>query len=1045
MPECPPAYKYFAFISYSHADEKWGEWLHRGIETYRLPKGLAGRDGTRSGDPVPARLFPVFRDREELPTSADLGTMLREALDGSRYLVVICTPRAANSKWVNEEVLHFKRSGRANRVLCLIADGEPNAAAGEKPEMDSELECFPPAVRHPVDAEGNLDFTRSVEPIAADARTQGDGKRGALLKLIAGLAEVGLDELRQREHERARTMMLRWLVASAALVLVFAGLATVALDQRSRALAEEKRAQQTLSGSDFAQADELMRRGEPNAALLHLSRAVTTDPDNTAAQLRMASLLKQRSWPYEMQEPTGSAEGGVRGVMPVPGGDQVVVQRSEGFQQIWQVPGAAVSPPLLHDEVEWAGRLSFLAVMEPTGKRMASGGHDGKVRLWQLPGGGKASSPRDLGSQVTALTADVKGRGLAAGSDKGRVVWMDWDGHSEQLADDSGGRVTAIAIRADGMSLAAAIGDGVVKVWTLENSNQPLEIKHPKTVNGLALSPDGRWLVTGCHDGGLRIWDTSSGRPQQEQKMDAAVGGITFSPSGQVLAAGWGYYEDPWRVTLFAMAEDGTLTPLHTVAHPLRDVGHRIGSSGFGGQSFAPDETHLLTWHGMDREVRCWSVTDGRLEVEPLLHSAPLGGAAFRGNDEILTGAADGLVRVWRWSVPLAVETKALPSGYWIKGRWLESRDAWVGYARGDHDEGLLVTAKLQDGKWAHRSFTLPDLGAAFALTADGDSALLGLLGGGLVRVDLTNGTVLKVPGWDKVKAEFVETLDQTRFLVFTSEGRLLRGNDTEAAPEEVFELGEKPRFMQLDPSRKWVVVGLDSDVAWWMPVEALAAGRRLPGHAEIMSASAFSANGAAFATADYAGHVQAWTVEAEPKFLFKGRQDAEVTALAFNAAGTILASGGRDDRVNCWAATRNGELLSSMKVPSWVESLEFGADQRQLLVATLGGRVGILDSWTGRWLMDMVSMKEDVVTCGWTRGGIWGVQREGIIHQWSFRPESADGVPVLGAILSRLRFTPGGGIQREACGSSLLQEAKARGVSESTLKWWLGRSLAEP
>jgi WD40 repeat protein len=806
----PSDRQYFAFISYSHADKAWGDWLHRAIETYRVPKKLVGRKETRSGEPVPARLFPVFRDREELPTSADLGTMLRQALDDSRYLVVICTPRSAQSRWVNEEVLHFKRSGRANRVLCLIADGEPNASAADKAGAGVALECFPPAVRHPLDAEGKLDFTRFEEPIAADARLQGDGKRAALLKLIAGLAEVGLDELRQRDHERARSIMLRWLAASAVLVLLLGGLAALAL-------AEKKRAQQTLSSSDFYQADEWMRRGEPHASLLHLSRAVTTDPDNAAARLRLTCVLKQAAWPYETEEPTGPGEhAGVRDLLPVAGGRQVIVQTSQGYQQVWEAPGEALSPTLLHDEVEWAGQLSFVAVAHPGGSRMASGGHDGKVRRWKLPKGEIAAKPQDLGSQVIALAADAAGKGLAAGSDKGRVVWMDWDGDANVMMEGPAGRVKALALRADGSAMAAAIGDEPVRLWA-DVRSRPLELNHSATVNALAFSPDGRWLITGCHDGAVRVWDATSGKMHQEHKLASAVGCLAFSPTRATLAAGWGYYGDIWRVTLLSMLENGSLQVLHTVEHPLRDVGHRIGSSGFGGQAFSPDGERLLTWNAMDREVRCWSVNDGQMVMQPLLHAGPVGGAAFRGNDEILSGAADGLVRVWKWSSPAVPVTHALPAGYWIGGRWLAPCETWVGIARGEADQGILVIAKRTSEKWTSRQIVLPDLAGAFALTPEADSALLSLLGGGLVRVDLASGTLQKLAGWEGMKADFIECVDRTRFLIATTEGRLLRGQDGSATPDESFDLGDKVRTVRLDPSRRWMVAGMDLKNAWWV------------------------------------------------------------------------------------------------------------------------------------------------------------------------------------------------------------------------------------
>jgi hypothetical protein len=88
-------FKYRAFISYSHSDEKWAQWLHRSLETYRLPKHLVGAQ-TEFG-PVPARFTPVFRDRDELATATNLGATLINALEQSACQIVICSPKAAQS------------------------------------------------------------------------------------------------------------------------------------------------------------------------------------------------------------------------------------------------------------------------------------------------------------------------------------------------------------------------------------------------------------------------------------------------------------------------------------------------------------------------------------------------------------------------------------------------------------------------------------------------------------------------------------------------------------------------------------------------------------------------------------------------------------------------------------------------------------------------------------------------------------------------------------------------------------------------------------
>lgn len=237
---------YAAFISYSHADAAVAKRLHRWLEAYRIPRRLVGRESPL-GD-VPPRLRPIFRDREELPTSADLGEQIGAALRASRCLIVICSPRAAGSRWVNEEILEFKRLGRANRIVCLIVDGEPNAT--DKP--GSAAECFPPALRFRLGDDGTLS-TMPAEPIAADMRPGKDGRRDAWLKLAAGIAGVGFDELKQRELQRQLRRAVVVSVASTVLLVTMAGLAFAAviarreaLRQREIATAERDRAEQNF-------------------------------------------------------------------------------------------------------------------------------------------------------------------------------------------------------------------------------------------------------------------------------------------------------------------------------------------------------------------------------------------------------------------------------------------------------------------------------------------------------------------------------------------------------------------------------------------------------------------------------------------------------------------------------------------------------------------------------------------------------------------------------------------------------------------------------
>ena len=194
----PVALKYRAFISYSHADTTWAKWLHRGLESFRIDADLVGRE-TNSGT-IPKTLKPIFRDRDDFTAGHTLTEQTLAALDASAALIALCSPAAAKSHYVNEEIRLFKSRHPKRPVIPLIVDGKPG---------DPERECFPPALKFKVDAKGRIG-KKPLELLAADAREEGDGKPLALAKVIAGLLDVTSDEVfRRAERERRRKARVR--------------------------------------------------------------------------------------------------------------------------------------------------------------------------------------------------------------------------------------------------------------------------------------------------------------------------------------------------------------------------------------------------------------------------------------------------------------------------------------------------------------------------------------------------------------------------------------------------------------------------------------------------------------------------------------------------------------------------------------------------------------------------------------------------------------------------------------------------------------------
>jgi tetratricopeptide (TPR) repeat protein len=226
-----------AFLSYSHDDAEMADWLHEELEEFHVPPRLVGKLAEHG--PVPKRLAPIFRDRQELAAAANLTEEIEDAIAGSRFLIVLCSPNAARSHWIDKEIACFKRLHGEDRILAAIVDGEPCA---EDETGASAEECFPPSLRVHFDGRGRPTTTKA-EPIAADLREEGDGRRMGLLKLAAGMLGVGLDDLAQREAARRNRRLYLITAASVAGMLFTSGLAYTAIDARDEARDQRREAE----------------------------------------------------------------------------------------------------------------------------------------------------------------------------------------------------------------------------------------------------------------------------------------------------------------------------------------------------------------------------------------------------------------------------------------------------------------------------------------------------------------------------------------------------------------------------------------------------------------------------------------------------------------------------------------------------------------------------------------------------------------------------------------------------------------------------------
>jgi TIR domain len=339
MPEAGSSYR--AFLSYSHRDRKWGDWLHRRLEGWPVPRDLVGQ--RRPPGPGPAKLRPIFRDRSDMEAGQSLREQVVAALGASEALIVLCSPHSAQSAYVNEEIRQFKARGKSNRVLPIIVGGIPG---------DPEQDCFPDALRRRVAADGSS-TDQIDEPLAADARDEGDGRALALLKIIAGLIGVDLDEIRKREaiELRRRHRRLFWVAGVMTVLAIAAGTSTaVAIQQRNAATAAQHDAERRydqaldttlrlvttsatfrslLDGRPFS-TEQIDAKGESSdfQEFLHSAR----NPDDVWFRLAKVLLAYEQSPPAELRNLRSRLEATKMRLQWAQHADRILRNRAGGFE-----------------------------------------------------------------------------------------------------------------------------------------------------------------------------------------------------------------------------------------------------------------------------------------------------------------------------------------------------------------------------------------------------------------------------------------------------------------------------------------------------------------------------------------------------------------------------------------------------------------------------------------------------------------------------------------------------------------------------------------
>jgi WD40 repeat protein len=179
----------------------------------------------------------------------------------------------------------------------------------------------------------------------------------------------------------------------------------------------------------------------------------------------------------------------------------------------------------------------------PDGRRLATGGFDGSLVIWEVGKGFERELWHERRSRVICAAFSPDGTTVASGHDNSTcVLWDATTGEKRATLAGNTHPLLCLAFSPDGATLATGGGEPSVRLWDVASGKPKADLRgHIGSVCSVRFSPDGRTLASGCTVGWVKLWDLRKGKCRVSigaNNKGTPVMSLMFSPGGLRLASG---------------------------------------------------------------------------------------------------------------------------------------------------------------------------------------------------------------------------------------------------------------------------------------------------------------------------------------------------------------------------------------------------------------------------------------------------------------------------------------------------------------------------